>query len=370
MKHVRYANGDLNERAVIKFTREDLLWRGRVGDVDVPTSDRQRLVGPTIVDMLVRHPGEVAGAGAHWTLRETSAFLERKRGKAKDGLPPFRAGLVSGGKYLAIDGDFVRVTKISSVSIGAYAYRLAVGALGSVRVAHDTISHKAAAAWSADLTRSRALYDAIQAAPGGWLQETAAVAALRPAGSISDAIETDILREACMLLGVDPDLNLRRAPGRPRKEELGETEAGDFIAVTVVDGVVSAKTITAIQGIPAHSDLGGLNLLKLVALLEALRQGGAQLDAELLEAFLDAAAPDWRETAGAAPADEPSASEDDPYEILGVRRDMDFDDITKAYRRAMAAMHPDKGACPKWFAQHAARAYRRIKDEFQTRSSS
>jgi hypothetical protein len=28
----------------------------------------------------------------------------------------------------------------------------------------------------------------------------------------------------------------------------------------------------------------------------------------------------------------------------------------------MQAMHPDKGACPPWFAQVAASAYRHIKD--------
>ena len=358
-QHVRYADGEKNERAVIKFVREDLLWRGRVGDIDVPVKDGNRLLGPTILDVIVRKVDQEQPV--QWSLRSERDFLERDRKKRAANEHPFKPALVSGGKVTGSDGDFVLVEKVSSVSIGAYAYRLAVGALGNVRTAHDMISSKAVAAWAADLARSRALYEAIKAAPGGKLLESPAVAALRPAGSISDQIETDILREACVLLGVDPDLSIKRPPGRPRKAGAGDTEAGDFISVTVVDGVVNAKTLTPVNGIAAHTDLSTLTVLKLVALLDTLIQGGAQLDADLLEAFLDAAAPEWRESAGEAQGGTSTA--DDPYAILGVARGMSFEDITKAYRRAMQAMHPDKGACPPWFAQVAANAYRRIKED-------
>ena len=199
----------------------------------------------------------------------------------------------------------------------------------------------------------------------GRADRAARVAKLRPAGSISDAIETAILREACLLLGVDPDLPIKRASGRPRKASgAGGTEAGDFISVTVADGVLSAKTLVAINGIAAHTDLASLTLLKLVALLDALLQGGAQLDADLLEAYLDAAAPEWRDASAEAPA--PGASDaDDPYAVLGVARGTSLEEITKIYRRAMQAMHPDKGACPAWFAQVAANAYRHIKEELE-----
>ncbi len=359
-QHGRYANSEKNDRAVIKFRREDLLWRGRVGDTDVPVNDRNRLMGPTVLDVIVRH--ETPSTGAYWSLRSDLDFLERDRKKRAANEHPFKPGLISGGKVTGDIGDFIRVEKTSSVSIGAYAYRLAVGALGTIRSAHDTIGSKAAAAWAVDLARSLALYDAIKAAPGGRLPETPTVAALRPAGSISDQIENEILRESCLLLGVDPDLSLKRPPGRPRKDGAGETEAGDFIAVTVVDGVVSAKTLAAVNGIAAHTDLSTLTVLKLVALLDTLIQGGAQLDADLLEAYLDAASPDWRVSAGEASSQD-TVTADDPYAILGVARSMNFEDITKAYRRAMQAMHPDKGACPPWFAQVAASAYRRIKDE-------
>lgn len=364
-QHIRHADGEKNERAIVKFIREDLLWRGRIAGVDVPLQDGDRLVGPTILDMLMRHETVVDEDEApvvYWSLRDAKAFLEPDR-KKRGTLHPFRAGLVSGGQVLNIDGDFVRVAKKSSVSIGVYALRLAVGALGSVTEAHNAIGTRAAAAWSADLVRSRALYDAIKAAPDGKLIEDAAIAALRPPGSVSEQIETDILREACVLLGVDPDLNIKRPKGRPWPSRQGDTEAGDFIAVTVTNGVLTAKTLASIAGIPAHTDLAVLTVLKLVALLHTLVEGGAQLDADLLEAYLDAAAPQWRETAAGEGQADSSTSTDDPYSILGVNRSMTFEDITKAYRRAMQAMHPDKGACPPWFAQMAGNAYRQIKAE-------
>lgn len=365
-QHIRHADCEKNERAIVRFEREDLLWRGRIAGVDVPLQDGDRVVGPTILDMLMRHEtvvDEDEEAVVYWSLRDPKSFMEPDRKKRAGALHPFRGGLVSGGRVLDIGDDFVRVAKKSSVSIGVYALRLAVGALGSVNEAHNAIGTRAAAAWSADLVRSRALYDAIKAAPDGKLIEDAAIAALRPAGSVSEQIETDILREACILLGVDPDLPIKRPKGRPWPSRQGDTdtEAGDFIAVTVTNGQVTAKTVASIAGIPAHTDLAVLTVLKLVALLHTLVEGGAQLDADLLEAYLDAAAPQWRETAAGEDQADSSPSTDDPYSILGVTRDMTFEDITKVYRRAMQAVHPDKGACPPYFAQVAGSAYRRIK---------
>lgn len=165
-----------------------------------------------------------------------------------------------------------------------------------------------------------------------------------------------------MLLGVPPDLDIRRPRGRPRRAAAGDVEAGDFIAVQLVDGEVTAKTIAPINGIPSQTDLSTLTLLKLVKLLAVLQEGGAEADADLLEAYLDAAAPEWRDD-GAADNEEPGAGSDDPYSILGVTPAMTMEEITKAYRRAMQAIHPDKGACSAWFSQVAAAAYRRIKDQ-------
>lgn len=365
-QHVRYTDSSRNERAVIKFVREDLLWVGRIGNISVPFDEGPRLAGPTILDLLVREQGS-DDEPPYWTLRDSGGFVERDKSRQAENGHRFKAGLISGGRHVDSDGEFVRVAKTSSVSIGAYAYRLAVGALGSVRDAHNAIASRAVVAWSADLARSRSLYEAIKAAPKGRLEESAAIAALRPAGSISDQIETEILREACLLLGVDPDLPIRRPPGRPRKDGIGQTETGEWISVTIIDGLVSARTVAAINGISAESDLSSLSVLKLIALLDTLRAGSAELDAELLEAYLDVAAPDWREVATSPAGDGVAA--DDPYTVLGVSRNMALEEITKAYRRSMQAMHPDKGACSPWFAQVAAAAYRRIKDEHDITNS-
>jgi curved DNA-binding protein CbpA len=50
---------------------------------------------------------------------------------------------------------------------------------------------------------------------------------------------------------------------------------------------------------------------------------------------------------------------DDPYETLGVARDAPFDTITQAYRRAMQAVHPDRGH-PRWISQVLGAAYRQV----------
>ncbi len=372
-QHIRHANREQHDRAVVKFTRPDLLWRGQLGPREVPFKDGTRTVGPTVLDVVMRRPAErvssdegqgdneEASCSAVWSMRTAADFMERDPSRRVD-LHPFKVGLVSGGRVVDVDDEFVHVEKTSSVSISAYAFRLAVGTLGSVDAAYASIAAKATLAWRADLARSRALFDAVREAPHGRLEETEELAKLRPAGSISDQIETEVLREACVMLGVDPDMHIRRPPGRPGRAAAGDTEQGDFIAVMVVDGVVSAKTIRAIAGIPAQAELSTLAVLKLVALLDALVQGGAEADADLLEAYLDAVAPEWRESVGGASAASAAAS-DDPYSILGVQRGMPLDEITVVYRRAMQAMHPDKGACPPWFAQAAGAAYRKIKQE-------
>ena len=69
--------------------------------------------------------------------------------------------------------------------------------------------------------------------------------------------------------------------------------------------------------------------------------------ARLLEAFLDRAHPDWRETSGAGPSPAPPAagamSREEALRILGLQGEASHDDIKAAYRRLMAQLHPDRG---------------------------
>ena len=360
----RYADPLKTERVLVRFEREELLWRGRVGDIEVPVEVNQRLVGPTVLDRVVRRPGQ-AGAPAYWTLRDPWEFLEPDFALRRAQGHPLCAKFASSGTRIADEDDFVRVSKPSTLSLGPYALRLTVGALGGIAEAHELIGERAAMAWRADIDRARAIYAKLRAAPHGMLLETPELEALRPGSSISAQIEAQALRDACRLLGVDPDLEIQRPRGRPRRVRSRTTEQGDFIVVTLANGAVSARTRAPLAGIPAFSDLAALPVAQLAALRQVLHERGADVDVDLLEAYLDVAAPTWRESASAA---EPTAvggfAADDPYEILGVARNAPLEVVTRAYRSATQALHPDKGHS-KWFAQVLSSAYRRIKDERQ-----
>lgn len=67
----------------------------------------------------------------------------------------------------------------------------------------------------------------------------------------------------------------------------------------------------------------------------------------LLEAYLDRAHADWRETSGAGPsaaAPAPGAmTRDEALRILGLKDGAGPDEIKAAYRKLMAQLHPDRG---------------------------
>ncbi len=46
-QHTRYTDGEKSDRALVRFTREDLLWRGRLAGIEVPVPVGDKLVGPT-----------------------------------------------------------------------------------------------------------------------------------------------------------------------------------------------------------------------------------------------------------------------------------------------------------------------------------
>jgi hypothetical protein len=360
----RYADPDKTERVLVRFEREDLLWRGRVGELEVPVEVEGRLVGPTVLDRVVRRPA-LGGASPYWALRDPWEFMEPDFARRRAQGHPLRAIYASGGAWLADEDDFVRVIKTSTLSLGPYALRLTVGALGGIAEAHDLIGERATQAWRVDLERARAIHGKLQTAPRGMLLETPELEALRPGSSISAQIEAQALRDACRLLGVDPDLEIRRPRGRPRQTRSRTTEQGDFIAVTLANGAVSARTRAPVGGVPAFTDLAALPVAQLAALREALQGRGADVDVDLLEAYLDVAAPDWRDPAGAQRQISASGSAtDDPYEILGVARNAPLEVVTRAYRSAAQALHPDKGHS-KWFTQVLGTAYRKVKEDRQ-----
>lgn len=109
-------------------------------------------------------------------------------------------------------------------------------------------------------------------------------------------------------------------------------------------------------GIFAGRDLGALGLRDLLRLLNEAAMRDPQSTA-LLESYLDARHPDWRESAS---SETPSPSEDSmtvatALEILGLEDGASVDAIKRAHRRLMARHHPDRGGST-WLAAQVNRA--------------
>ena len=332
-------------RQQIKFMRSDLLWvcnhplrspyedeirawetRHKlppgtiVTEVDrLPMVVGGTLVGPTILDMMTRTPMKVeklpalalatlraASPGGHapemvmvWQVREpnslwpkagqnTSATAQRELGENTKKLDhPFLAALASGGstkKGGTADPDgWKSVQKETTVSIGEYCVKLAVGMCGGLSAAYRYISDIAAQAWADDIERALQIWRMIEDAPGGVLVEDALVRELRPASSISQQVERAVMRAACVWLEVDPDMNVSRPPGRP-PGVTGVVE-GDVLTITKVsDGTLIGRFKREFTDVAAGTLLSDLELLKLVELLGAFATDGLQKDAGLLEA--------------------------------------------------------------------------------------
>lgn len=422
-RHVLTTPGEV--RVQVKFRRTDLLYRhphalrdphadakcqkARAAGVDPATlklevpglpldvDDGRMLVGPTLLDMLVRSrwrvdalpeptknalladlaPGQLPEFVIAWSVRDLNT-LWPKLGQPQRLAPrrvelvetarpldhPFLASLASGGTPIrgAPSDEWIRVEKLTTCQVGEYVYRTASGVFGGLDQAYETVAAAALAAWDVDIQRALQLWDRVRAAPGEVLVETLAIEALRPICSISQEVERTIMREVCQWLGVDPDLPLKRPRGRPRSAD-ANADQGRFIRVELQpDGSVRGRFVEDFEGVTAGTELHNLKLATLVSILGALRLGEHELDHQLLEAWLDAALPDWRERVTEEDGGAASSSGSDPYEVLGVSRDAPTEAITAAFRRTMKAVHPDTGGASPWIARHVIDAYKKIRE--------
>jgi hypothetical protein len=404
-RHVLSTPGDV--RVQIRFRRTDLLWVCEHGLASphaaamrtwarrqsppvpqdslwlevprLPLSPAPNIaVGPTILDMLVR---KMVGVGS---LPPATARRLREEAKAS-GLPlpmrvpvwqardpdtlwpkpgqgqtaarpddeaeedekqpdhPFLAALVSGGKLTGNEqAGWVEVEKATTVSLSEHCMRLAAGMCGSLGSAYTHISQIASRAWEDDLERAQKLWRLVGQAPGGSLVEDLAIEALRPGSSVSQQVERSVMGQACRWLGVDPDLDLRRGPGRPRKPS---TEAGSVLEFTIVDGTAEGIFLTDFHGVRKGTAVGDLDTLRLAEVLGALRHSGLLTDADLLEAYLDAADADWREKAAAGST--ATGEMDSPYDVLGVLPDTPPEQVAAAFRAAMQAVQNLPNAAPQ-----------------------
>lgn len=420
-RHVHRTPGEV--RVQIRFRRTDLLYRhdrplrdpyadakrraARAGEnaglfaLEVPglpiSTTNGNVVGPTLLDMLDRRVWRVSDlpaptqealrarlgpddpwptSVAAWSARDLDTLwpapgrTQRPPREPDDEDPrepdhPFQAGLASGGRPLAEpppSDEWMPITKLSTCLVGEYVYRLAAGVFGSVEDAYTQIAEAAAAAWTADRARALQLWDRIKAAPGAVLVEDRSVVALRPNCSVSQEVERGIMREACRWLGVDPDLDLGRPRGRPRSPDKN-ADQGDVIRVVLSsDGTVTGAFLVDFEGIRAGTELHALSLATIVSVLGALRLRKLQTDVELLEAWLDAAVAEWRERVVDEDVRSTSSSTPDPYEVLGVARDAAMDDVTRAFRTLMKAVHPDTSGGPsEWLSRAVIEAYKTIR---------
>lgn len=362
-----------DSRVQFKFERADLLW---IGETTHPkTAETYTLplvitdgavVGPTILDMLHRQvrtsrddkdDGEVEVG--YWCIRDPRTVFpapteqRQRRGKPRNIGDrkkfwldhPFRTDLTSGGwpdRSVSAPDGFLRVRKFTTITIAEYACRLAAHAFGGSDAAADRFIRAGKACWEADLVNSNHLWQIVRGHPDRWVLETPEIEALRPRLSISQEVERIVTRDAFMALGMDPDMDLSRRPGG-RRAPVGED--GNIISLKLVDDgeTVIGKFKAEYQSIAADTPLSDVPMDTLVGILGSFRLDGFDADADLLEAFLDATAPDWREAAAAnaaAPeADGPGNA--DPFEILGVPRTATLEEVRKAKLALLKRLHPD-----------------------------
>lgn len=277
-------------RLSIEFRRKDLLWispdpitnplTGEAISLPIHLSDTVS-IGPNVLDVMkqeiieIEEESEITAPDGSkhitknlvkkrvWQLRPPSEFfaLEEEDTAVKqpdsikdattspDGLyhifqnpsNPLRKSFCTGGTVQGEEGDFLAVTKRSSVSINALVYRLAIGMTGSSLAASQYIGTIAADAWERDLIRAVGLYTLIAQTPGGFLPDHLVPTALKAGSSVGQTVENAVLRDACNWLGIDPDAPINRRQGRPRQSSkqnsAGEaTSAGQFIELTQAIG--------------------------------------------------------------------------------------------------------------------------------------
>ncbi|WP_143006226.1 hypothetical protein [Limimonas halophila] len=352
--HARHEHGE--RREVVGFTYREALVRDCAplpgeppGHVPLPTW-QGRLQGPTVSDVVVAE-GDGTYRLCGW------ADLQASNGEIVTAHPdeeptgPFRPGCVASGRPVARHGDFEIVERHGSVGVHPLTVRLASALFDSEREALAHIADLAAYAWEYELERRLRLYTAVR-------DGVPVEPALAAGDSISQQVENQVLREACTFLGVNPD----GPADRPRDRAARPDAASGAIVRMALrdDGTVHGELLVGIAGYGAGTALHALTTGQLVDLLRAVRADGLQDDVDLLEAFLDAADPAWRErthTADRRTTGKPDALPD-PFEVLGLDPGTaTIEDVKRAYRHAMKAAHPDTSGLPPWFAQTINHAY-------------
>lgn len=303
-----------------------------------------------------------------WHLRSPQEFFPKKEEEIS-GEHSLSKSLSTGGTIIGEEDEFIAVTKRSSVSINSLVYRLAVGMRGSDADAVRYIGELDADAWERDNERAIKLYKLVSKAKEGYVLDEEIPKALKASASVGQTVESAVLRSACLWLGIDPNKPLKRQRGRPRTRSHDKngnaTNAGEVIELTLqADETVTGKLIADFQGLVKNTNLETLTLSKLAEILVALRDRELVVDADLLEAYLEAVNSDWRakiaEEIGVKDNDEEKTN---PWTVLGLTPGASIDEVKKAYRKIMRQVHPDTSGLPQWYAQTVNDAYRKLLEE-------
>ena len=160
-------------------------------------------------------------------------------------------------------------------------------------------------------------------------------------------------------------------PGTERMRQT-VTEEGSIVRLRISPmGSVSGILRRAYDGIAEGTDLGALGTLRLAELLGRMHMDSLATDADLLEAYLDATAPSWREQAAEAmrAAEEQGSrggkaastlSGESPYDVLGVTPDMEMADIGRAFAEQMQIMGKLPNSAPQRRLIEAFKAIRAV----------
>jgi hypothetical protein len=165
---------------------------------------------------------------------------------------------------------------------------------------------------------------------------------------------TGRLNQAIMIIAVLAPLFMRwkalwntiRNVGGPARGRSSDVETA-WLRMSL-DHDTGAMDGTVLQGRWKGGRLSELSIESLLELLAECRVGDPD-SAQLVEAYLERARPDWRERAGdahprqEAPASTTAMTREEAYRILGLEPGADAAAVREAHRRLMMKMHPDMG---------------------------
>lgn len=397
-RYISYINSIANAglRLTIEFKRRDLLWKSPQPIINPRTGEEVLLplrlsetvaVSPNVLDMLKRENAiveiEVEATAANgtkqtskqieklvWHLRSPQEFFPKKEEECSEE-HSLSKSLCTGGTVIGEEGEFIAVKKRSSVSINSLVYRLAIGMTGSEAEAVRYIGQLAADAWERDNERAVKLYKLVVQAKDGYVLDEEIPKELKASASVGQTVESAVLHSACLWLGIDPNAPLKRQRGRPRTRSRDEdgnaTNAGEVIELTLQpDETVTGKLIADFQGLAKNTNLATLTLTKLAEILVTLRDRELALDAELLEAYLEAVDSDWRaKIAEEIGLEEDNEEKTNPWIVFGLTPGASLAEVKAAYRKIMRQVHPDTSGLPQWYAQTVNDAYRKLLEELE-----